>query len=324
MTSTLYPRTLVWFILVFTFAASNPVHSSSWPGYKTRDQNPVLQPYLIPVAAAYSDQGWHTSHALYITNTYQKEESGDESLVIDVENTRYDFQTNYSSSLWLFSLNLSLIDHQGGQLDGAIDGWHDLFGFPEAGRDKAEKDRMNLSYLRNGTQIFNIDESQTGVGNLLLSMGFPFTAGSVWLGVEIPLQNDNKLISNDAIDFALWYQKRFDQSADFQTYASLGLVWPADSGLLEGYLSNQFAFAQWGVIWQYNPDYHFMFQADYHSPIVEGSELEALDHSLQGQFGLRFPRWPSGYQLDVFIAEDIWPGHAPDISFSLQLTPFSW
>jgi hypothetical protein len=324
MTSTLYSRTPAWFILLFIATLSGPASSNSWPGYKTRDQNPVLQPYLIPMVANYSKQGWQISHSLFITNTYQKEESSDESLIIDVENTRYDIQTTYTSSLWLFSLNLSLIDNQGGQLDGAIDAWHDLFGFPEAGRDKAEKDRLNLNYLTGNTQVFDIDNSQHGIGDLQLAIGYPLTEGSIWLGIELPLQDDKELISNDSVDFALWYQTRFDQTDDFQTYASLGMAWPADSGLLEGYLTNQFAIAQWGIVWQYHPAYHFLFQADYHSPIIKDSDLEAFDHSLQGQFGLRFPQWPSGYQLDVFISEDIWPGHAPDITFSLQLTPVNW
>lgn len=324
MTSTLYSRTPGWFILLLIIVASGHAHSSSWPGYKTRDQNPVLQSYLIPVAIDYAKPGWHTSHALYITNTYQKEESGHESLIIDVENTRYDLQTTYATSLWLFSLNLSLIDNQGGQLDGAIDGWHDLFGFPEAGRDKAEKDRLKLHYFNNNTQVFNIDNSQSGIGDLQLAIGYPLASGSIWLGIELPLQDENELISNNATDFSLWYQKRFDQSGNFQTYASLGMVWPADSGLLEDHLTDRFAFAQWGIVWQYHPVCHFLFQADYHSPIIENSELEAFDNSLQGQFGLRFPRWLSDYQLDVFISEDIWPGHAPDITFSLQLTPITW
>jgi len=63
-----------------------------------------------------------------------------------------------------------------------------------------------------------------------------------------------------------------------------------------------------------------LLQADYHSPIVNDSELDTLDHSLQAQFALRLPSLIDNHQLELFFSEDVFPGHAPDISFSIRLS----
>ena len=88
-----------------------PAMASLYPGVPTRSQNPLLQGYFIPAMPVSGQSAWSFSHALYITNTYQRDNELAEELVIDVENTRYDFQATYSNQLWHFNINLSLIDN---------------------------------------------------------------------------------------------------------------------------------------------------------------------------------------------------------------------
>ena len=118
------------FLCLIAFQSS--ISAQPYTALPTRDQTPLLQSYFIPASPATTQQGWSYSHALYITNTYQVDQNGSENIVIDVENTRYDFQLNYRENRWLFSINIPMMSNRRGFLDQSIVDWHDTFGLPQA------------------------------------------------------------------------------------------------------------------------------------------------------------------------------------------------
>ena len=120
---------------------------------------------------------------------------------------------------------------------------------------------------------------------------------------------------------AFWYSAQSEPSTKLSSYGTIGLVLPANSGLLEDQINNQFMFGQFGLKYIYSPSYYIILQTDFHTEIVNNSNLDAFGNSLQAQFGLRFPTLFESYQLDLFFSEDIFPGHAPDITFGLRVTP---
>lgn len=293
-----------------------------YTGLPTRSQNPLLQSYFIPAAPITSPDKWTVSQALYITNTYQLDRNSREEMVIDVENTRFDFQVTYKHELWHFNLNASLISNRSGFLDQTIESWHDIFGLPQGGRDQAENDQINLYYQKDGTDIIKSQQANEGLGDVQLATGFQLNStDQLWFALEIPSSSNSDFISNDGIDAAIWYSRVATNSADFSSYASIGLAFPANNGLLENHLNNQFTFGQLGLDYVFYPAVHLVLQADFHTKIVEQSNLEAFGNSLQVQFGLRFPRLFENYQLDLFFSEDIFPGHAPDITFGMRVSP---
>ena len=298
------------------------VLADSYPGLPTRSQNPLLQSYFIPAQPLASDKKWSFTHSLYITNTYQTDLNSSEQLLIDVENNRFDLQVNYRRQSWLFNANLSLISNRRGFLDQAIEDWHDFFGMPQGGRDRVEHDQIQLLYRKDGITVVDSRESSSGLADIQLAAGFQLTANSqVWAALELPSSADSALITNDAPDLAIWYSAWSRQTDQFSSHGNVGLAFPADDGLFKGRLHDQFLFAQAGMIYRINPRYRILLQADYHSPIVKHSSLDALEDSLQMQFALGLPRLFDDYQLDLYFSEDIAPGHAPDITFGLSLSP---
>jgi hypothetical protein len=297
--------------------------AQTYPGLPTRSQNPLLQSYLIPTVPLTAQQdGWSFAHSLYITNTYQTDTSSDENLVIDVENTRYDLQAAYQNQSWSFGLTLSLISNQAGSLDSTINNWHDFFSLPQGGRDLVANNQLQLLYQKNGVDVVNIDQPSSGLGDIQLSASYLLEHNQfIWLTLELPSSDDSELISSQGTDIALAYSASHSLSQAFNGYGTLGLSLLADSGLFQQRLKRQVIFAQYGVTYAFNDDYHFLLQADFHSSMVKNSDIDALGDSLQGQFGLRLPRIFEQHQLDIFFSEDIWPGHAPDITFSLRLSP---
>ncbi len=298
------------------------LRAEEWPGLPTRDQNPLLQGYLIPAQAITgSADGWSGGASIYITNTYQQDHSAAQQLVIDVENTRLDLQLNYRQNDWILSANLPLIDNRAGQLDRLILDWHDFFGLPQGGRDQAPLDRLLMYWQVDGQDRFRIEQPVSGIGDLQLAAGYRLSPQSeLWFALEMPSGSD-PLLSNGGIDAALWWRYHGDPVHPLQTYGSAGLSWLHDGGVLKGHREPIIGFLQAGLRYRWNPAVEGLLQIDAHSSIADDSRVDALDTSLQGQFGLRFPQLIDGYQLNVFFSEDILPGHAPDITFALSLSP---
>ncbi len=295
---------------------------ASWPGLPTRDQNPLLQGYLIPAQPVLPQRdGWSGGASLFIINTYQSDQSSRQKLLIDVENTRLDLQLGLRRGDWLFSASLPLIDNRAGQLDRLILDWHDFFGLPQGGRDQAPLDQLHLLWEVDGIDRIDIDRPVSGPGDLQLAVGRSLDDNSeLWLAMELPSGSD-PLLSSEGIDLALWWRRQGEETATVQGYGNLGVSLIHDRGLLEGHLNRGFLFAQAGLRYRWTPAIEGLLQVDAHGPIADDSSVDGLDASLQGQFGLRFPQLIEGYRLDVYFTEDIWPGHAPDITFSLSLSP---
>jgi len=311
--------TLPWIML--SFFSVQP--ALAYPALPTRDQTPLLQAYFIPAVARSPDQGWAFTNSLYITNTYQLDQSHNENLLIDVENLRFDFQASYAQQNWLFNLNIPLIRNSPGFLDQTIRNWHDFFGLPQGGRDQAQNDQLHLLYQNSRGQIFDLGQNDSGFGDIQLAAGYRLTGNDqLWLGVEVSASSD-PLLSSQSTDFALWYAHSAEARRNLTPYGMIGLSFPADGGLFKHQLNRQFAFGQLGLLYAWRPAYQLLLQTDFHRAIVKHSGLDALGDSLQAQFGLRMARLSADFQLDVFFSEDIYPGHAPDITFGIRLSPRS-
>ena len=291
-------------------------------GFATRDLNPILQPIYLPTLATFNPQnGWKIDHSVYITNTLQEETRGDESLLIDVENYRYELGIRYRQDKWLARLDLPFISNSAGALDSAIDDWHQFFGLPGGNRDKFPHDEINIDYQRDGSGAYHQDKSSSGIGDMALAFGYQADARFAWFaGIELPTGDADDFSGNEAVDTALWFTYQNKVNQEMGIFALLGVSFPGDGGHLEGLLVDQIWVAQAGFDYRFKPSIVGTLQFDYHSQTIENSELKAFGNSLQAQFGLGFMDLFGDHRLDFFFSEDILVGSAPDISFGLRLS----
>jgi hypothetical protein len=264
-------------------------------GLATRDLNPILQPIFLPALVPVSeDNGWRIDHSFYLTNTLQEKSKGNESLLIDVENYRYEL--------------------------GLIDGWHDFFGLPEGDRDKFPKDEINIEYVRDGVVEYSQDESSSGLGDLSVALGHQLTGGPTYfIGIELPTGSESDYSGNEAIDLAIWVTHEKQVDAEMTVYGLLGLSFPGDDGNLEGLIVDEIWVAQLGLDYRFNDNLIGTVQFDFHSETIEDSDLKAFGNSLQIQLGLGFLQLFENHRLDLFFSEDIMVGTAPDITFGARL-----
>jgi len=304
---------------MLVFSSSQAANTAA--GLATRDLNPVLQPIYIPAYTPFgSSNGWRIDHSLYVTNTSQLESKGDEYLALDVENYRYELGLRYRKDNWLGQVNAPFIANRGGELDGAIENWHEAFGLPDGDRDKFPRDDIDVEYVRDGKVEYSQDKSSSGLADISLALGYQLTEGTrYFVGIELPTGSESDYSGNEAIDFATWLTHETLIDAEMSIYGLLGVSFPGDDGNLQGLIVDEIWVAQLGTQYLFTDGLAGTVQLDWHSQVIDDSDLTAFGDSLQIQLGLGFLKLFDNHRLDLFFSEDIKVESAPDITFGLRL-----
>ncbi len=250
-----------------------------------------------------------------------RQNKGDEQLVIDVENYRYELGLRYRHDRWLARADIPFVANSAGGLDSTIDSWHDFWGFSDGKRNDFSNDDIKVRYRRDGRLEYHQDSSSSGLADIGLAVGYQATDSLAWFaGIEIPTGEASDFSGNEALDSALWLSYQGEYGEDTGIFALFGVSFPGDGGELEGLIVDQIWVAQAGFNFPLYPSVIATIQLDMHSKTLDNSKLKAFGNSLQAQFGLGFLNFPGKHRLDLFFSEDILVGSAPDISFGLRLT----
>ena len=293
------------------------------PGFASRDLNPILQSIYLPgYAPQWSEDEWQLSHTLYVTNTSQRQTAGDETLLIDVENYRYEFSLSHRINDWVIQGSLPLISNQGGFLDSAIENYHDALGLPQGNRPSFARDQIEIEYSQDGMIAYQQTVSSSGLGDISIAFGYhPLENNTAYfLGIEFATGSQADFTGNEAIDIALWMIHSQAISLKANWYGLVGATFPGSNGLLKDLLVEQIWIGQIGVNYQFTDTTTGIVQLDMHSETIKNSALKAFGNSVQAQLGFHFNELIGRHSLDVFFSEDILVGSAPDISFGLRLS----
>lgn len=308
------------FVGSFLGAVSQALNAAS--GYATRELNPILQPLFLPSLTPFSAKdGWRIDHSFFVTNDFQKRSKGNERLSIDVETYRYELDLSHRRDKWLTHVNIPLMANRRGELDGVIDDWHDLFGFPDGDRPDYPQDQINIEYQRDGVVEYSQTETSEGLGDIAISIGYqPGDSTAYFVGIELPTGSESDFTGNEAIDIAFWLTRESRINADINAYGMLGISFPGDEGNLEGLTADHILVGQLGIDYRFWDDFIATAQLDMHSAAIEDSSLRAFEESYQVLLGLGFLRLFENHRLDLFFTEDILVRSAPDITFGLRLS----
>jgi len=294
-------------------------------GLNTRDQNPMLQAYYLPSIDMQENNGWQTTHSLYITNTFQDESKDAEVLLIDVENYRYDFSMAYQTDNWRVNVSLPFITNDNGSLDGLIEEWHDIFGLPQGGRTENADDQINLLYTRDGNIVFQQDSADSDLGDIALSFNYRLVHNDtgtteLGIGIELPTGSIESNSGNETTDLAVWLSQARNFSESARLYGLFGLSVIGAGGQLKARLKDQVWLAQFGGEYDFYPEITGIVQFDFHTATLKNTELDAFGNSLQIQIALQFRNWFDDFHVDLFFSEDIMVKTAPDITFGLRVS----
>lgn len=223
----------------------------------------------------------------------------------------------------------------GGVLDGFVEGFHDAFGLPQAGRARAPRDRFFVSGLDERGEPFALEHEGAGLGDLvlegralLLEGGATLPALTATARLRLPTGRAAFDLS-DGVDVTLGLDasKRLGE-LPLVLYASLAYTHYAEGRVAGLALERHRAFFALGGEWEL----HSTLSLVVHAWIESRREVRAFDASELGTDDLSYGNWitylAAGFkwrpierlQLEAGMLENlIDPDTTADVAFLLGL-----
>jgi hypothetical protein len=302
--------------------------------FNTKNQSPVVQIFGLPSAgsAVLLPQGGKEFHvSLDHSSNYVNDATSREAIVLDGETTRLTFGGRYGlSENTELGIEIPVVYQSGGFLDGFIINYHDLFGFPQGGRDQAPRNRLLYRYQRDGVEKLKVDSSGGGLGDVSVSAGLQLyndaaqypRAVALRASVKLPTGDSNSLHGSGSTDFALWVTagNDFPLSIGHGTiFGATGLLVMTKGNVLPDQQVDHVGFGSLGVGWKPRSWIAFKVQMDAHTPFYRDSDLKSLSSNavlllIGGTLGLS-----ERTSLDIAISEDIATKTSPDVAFHFNV-----
>ncbi|MDD2271154.1 MAG: DUF3187 family protein [Desulfuromonadaceae bacterium] len=304
--------------------------------FSTFNQSPLVQIYGLPHesgADIIPSGKLHIAINQDLTSNYSVSSYRNELVTLDGETYRLAIAARYGfASGWEAGFEVPYIIQGGGFLDSFIIDWHNSFGLPQGGRDRASKNRINYSYSKDSAQKLLVDRSSSGVGDISLTGGVSLydvlhegehDRLALKGAIKLPTGDSSNLAGSGGTDLML---QLCGSSTSYGEYGSLGVYGSAGALVMSrgDVLSDQHnvlaGVGTVGLGWGPASWISFKTQLDGHTPMYHGSSLNELGtNTLVLVLGGAL-RLPGEYLLDIAVAEDVLVSAAPDVSFHLGLS----
>lgn len=264
-----------------------------------------------------------------LSSNYTTGNNAAEQLVFDGESSRLALRLERGfADGWEAGVEIPLVAHRRGALDGFIEGWHDFFGLPQGGRDAVAYDQLDYSYRKDGRLLVSQQDEATGLGDLRLLLSrqlFDASDSAVALhaSLEVPTGDADELLGSGSFDLAVWLSGERSWLLSGQRLALHwgGGVLLADSGDVAAAQRRPLAgTASLGLAWAAWRNLALQLQLDAHTSLFEDSGLRQIDAAaaqlaLGGALALG-----DRSRLELAVVEDIAVDTAPDVTFHLALS----
>ena len=146
----------------------------------TVNLNPFHLPWGVPVSHGARVLGPGSTELVVsfdMASHFRGDAGGGERVLIDGETWRQSVSLRRGlGDGWEYLVGLSAVSHGAGVFDGFIEGWHDAFGLPQSGRDRAPRDRFSVLYARDGETLVDLGD-EVSRGDVLLVLESEETDG---------------------------------------------------------------------------------------------------------------------------------------------------
>lgn len=299
------------------------------------NQSPLVQIYGLPhdtTAEVVTSGKLLINITQDLSTNYAVSRSGREQITLDGETYRLTFAARYGVAPgWEAGVEIPYLIQGGGFLDSFIVDWHNTFGMPQGGRNKAPKNRINYSYRRDGVQVLKMDRSSSGVGDISLTTGFRMYDGSgaesqdrvaFKAAIKLPTGDSSSLLGSGSTDLVLQFcgsTTSYSEWGSLGLYGSVGALAMSRSDVLREQHNPFAGVGTLGFGWGPASWISFKIQANGTTPLYRDSSLDELSkNTLLLVLGGTL-RFPGDYLLDIGVAEDAAVATAPDVSFHLGL-----
>ncbi len=301
--------------------------TASEPLY-VKNLSPVAGLFGLPSQRdAYTTPGGELAAALHssIASQYVNESSSNEFLNLDGETLRFALELRYGlAQNWDVQLEVPWLDQSGGDLDGAIDDWHDFWGMSDGGRSTVPRNVLDYRYA-SPEGGFSLQDDASGLGDVSLSLSHEFyhddtSAVSMALGYKFGTGDEEQFLGSGADDVfvALRFSGAHLSGLPMSWHGQAGYLRAGDSDLLGELQERDLWFAGLALDWQFAQHWSLIAQLDSHAAPLHSDLTGVGDDAVLGTLGTRWyfaPQW----SVDISVVEDIRVETAPDVTFQASL-----
>lgn len=304
--------------------------------FATFNQFQFLQIYGLPVFRSYEvlPEGTRSSDfAFDITNHLDiGTDDPNEQFIVDGEllHATLVFRQGFGNDMeW--ALEVPLLRHSGGFLDGPIDEFHDTFGFDRGRRARTEDDQLLYHYERNGRTLFHMDDSAGGLGDIRVVLTKELSnadgRGSSISGlIKLPTGDPDKLTGSGGADVAIWYTRGAQprNGSRWSWLGTIGAIYTSKGDVLEELRRRGAGFGSFTLGWRWTDTLQLKGQLYAHSPLYKDSELDPLkEYAVLAVIGAGWQATPT-MELDFGLVEDLNAGASADVSLHFAIRRRIW
>jgi hypothetical protein len=226
------------------------------------------------------------------------------------------------------------INHSGGYLDSAIEGWHDLFGLPDGIRKSRPKNVLDYSYLQNGAVVYQRTQASSGFGDIRLgaSIGPNIAAKPAdrhylqrinWrlkISAKLPTGDAGKLTGSGNFDpgAGLGISSPAEPGSSISWWLDAGLVWPGGIDIDQLDTASQVFYYDAAIAWRAFSRLDLILQIGGNTALYDVGIKNLGEPVAQLAIGAQ---WHASDKLGVKLGifEDIRTESAPDFGIELSL-----
>ena len=298
--------------------------------YASSNRNPFVQVYGLPAAQSARltpEDQFSTGLQLDISNNFTLDSQGAESIVIDGETHRANVQFRYGVASGLeLGLDIPYLSHDSGGLDSFIEGWHDFTGLPGGEREQYPRNQLQFSYQKNGQILSEVSRSQSGVGDVSLSLGYSLASSpdrqwALRAAMKLPTGDAQTLLGSESTDISLGLNvsdQGLLQNYHITLHGSAGVLWMDDGKVLNEQRQDWVVYGSSTLSWLATESLSLKIQLDAHSAFYDSVLTELGSNSAQLILGGAI-RLSEKWVLDLAVSEDIAVNTAPDVVFHIGI-----
>lgn len=249
------------------------------------NQTPLAGIFGIPEATGVEMLGegntqWTTN--LAIASHFNGATRNNESILIDGETSQFSLQMHHGiNDHWNIGVEIPWVHHGGGSLDSFIINWHDLWGFPQNGRDEARRNQIAYRYERNGVPLVDIDATTRGIGDVIFSAQRELVRGEghasvVHTQIKLPTGDADKLTGSGGVDVSAGVELMRQWRPGWHTMMRGGVTYIGEGDVLPDLKRRWAAYGGFEVSWRPLDALALRLQFSAHTSPYQDTRLDAL------------------------------------------------